>query len=108
MPGVGEDGGRVGVSSQEYLEQFPQQLLPQQGDGRIDLQQPEDQDVWTVTAGEVEEFSDLNYVETYLLLDHKQPDQLTCRECPLSARYSRVSIRSKLLQVAISLFSISG
>ena len=50
---MGEYDPRVGVGRQEDLEQLAQQLLPQQGDGRVDLQQPEDQHVRAATAGEV-------------------------------------------------------
>ena len=62
VPGVRKDHPRVCVRGEEDLEQLAQQLLPQQGDGWVDLKQAKHQDIWTGVLGEGEELRHLHGV----------------------------------------------
>ena len=56
---MGEDDPRVGMGRQEDLEQFAQQLLSQEGDGGMDLEQAQHQNIRTALTGKCQEFSNL-------------------------------------------------
>ena len=50
------------MRGEEHFEELAQQLLPQEGDGWVDLKQAQHQDVWTGVLGEGEQFSHLHGV----------------------------------------------
>ena len=60
VPSMSQDDTRVWmVGGHEYFEQFAQQLLSEESDGRIDLKETQHQHIWTVLAGEVQQIGDL-------------------------------------------------